>query len=625
MRTRRVPACLLLAISLGASGCASVASPRPHVASNIRTVTSVGDKTLPTVAGTPGDTVVAGQPAPERRAPRGLEGRISGRVLDEEGHPVPNAEVRLAIGGAARGRSVRARTDASGAFTLQGLRRGTPYTVVAERQVGRDLLTGTASAKAPATDLRIRLAADESSPDQAVATPDDAPGRVNRISGRERQDAGDVGDPDHEGAPPRVNEEDLPPVAEATELDEPRPARRVARTAEPAAPTGWRRGGVTPPAADPSPAPREDHGDSTPTTAEPLDEPAPEPPPETPKPAPTRAPARRPVPESGVVSQQEPPPEPAPTPLPARPIEARVPEATEAEVVSPLPDLDEETPATTTEAASAPAIDAAEPPREQPESRRAPSDSPATAEAMSPAVAPTAEDPMPPAGDLPDRKDEPPAETARKPSPRAKRVTWGELSTQPGAQFAALEPRAENPKRAREKPLPAPLISRSLAGTQATCQFDSRRQQLLDFRLPDLQGRPVRFQDLDADLVLLDFWGTWCGPCVEAIPHLVALQNRLGKTVKVVGIAYEEGKTADRVAAVEAARRKLGITYPLLLGGVNGDCPLQAALHIQAYPTMILLDREGHILWRDQGAAAGTLARLDRVIDAKAKAVVARR
>ncbi len=50
------------------------------------------------------------------------------------------------------------------------------------------------------------------------------------------------------------------------------------------------------------------------------------------------------------------------------------------------------------------------------------------------------------------------------------------------------------------------------------------------------------------------------------------------------------------------------------MSGMDGPCPLQQALQIQAFPTMILLDRQGQVVWREQGATQVTLARLDRFL-----------
>ena len=150
----------------------------------------------------------------------------------------------------------------------------------------------------------------------------------------------------------------------------------------------------------------------------------------------------------------------------------------------------------------------------------------------------------------------------------------------------------------------------------ALCSYDTKLRKITDFRLPDLEGRPVRFQDLDADYVLLDFWGTWCAPCLDAIPHLVELQKKYGPDrFKVVGIACEEVPPDLRKAKVDEVSKKLGINYPILLSTMDGKpCPVQAALQIQAMPTMILVDRRGQVVWRNSGSTPASDSRLDRVL-----------
>ena len=138
----------------------------------------------------------------------------------------------------------------------------------------------------------------------------------------------------------------------------------------------------------------------------------------------------------------------------------------------------------------------------------------------------------------------------------------------------------------------------------------------------------MRFQDFDTDLILLDFWGSWCQPCLRSVPHLVDLQKRLGgKQLQVIGIACEREETpaAERAAGVAKAVKKLGINYPVLVTSMDGSCPLQKALHVQAYPTLILVDRQGRVLWQDQGATRLTMARLDRMISIATKPDARRR
>ena len=234
----------------------------------------------------------------------------------------------------------------------------------------------------------------------------------------------------------------------------------------------------------------------------------------------------------------------------------------------------------------------------------------------------TAPEPEPEPEPTPEPEPEPPV--SKGPRPPRRRPTWREVTEvaspppvveAPPDELARNEP---NPPPSESAPTPttAPAPSRSPAEDRPIfCHYDAKHRRIEDFRLSDPQGRLVRFQELDADLVLLDFWGTWCQPCIKSVPHLIDLQKRMGtKKLKVVGIACEQAAPEKRAAIVAATSRKLGINYPVLVSGSDGACPLQEALHIQAYPTLILVDRAGRLLWQDQGATPMTLARLDRML-----------
>jgi thiol-disulfide isomerase/thioredoxin len=167
----------------------------------------------------------------------------------------------------------------------------------------------------------------------------------------------------------------------------------------------------------------------------------------------------------------------------------------------------------------------------------------------------------------------------------------------------------------KPEPLVPPGVSTFPSKSGSYCQFDLTDRRLHDFQLPDTQGRMVTFRGLDSDLVLLDFWGTWCAPCRKSIPHLNELQKTLGgKKLQVIGIACEDVPAQQRAAKVAASVKELQIGYPVLVSSRDGTCPVQDAFQIQFYPTMVLLDREGRILRREQGATDATLARIDRFI-----------
>lgn len=101
---------------------------------------------------------------------------------------------------------------------------------------------------------------------------------------------------------------------------------------------------------------------------------------------------------------------------------------------------------------------------------------------------------------------------------------------------------------------------------------------------------PDRF-DLAATrgkVVLLDFWATWCGPCVRLSPTLQRLSNRYeSRGLVVVGINVDE----DGPAGVPAFQRRYGLSYTQTAG--TGD--VQRAWDIRYLPTTVLIDRNGMI------------------------------
>lgn len=147
---------------------------------------------------------------------------------------------------------------------------------------------------------------------------------------------------------------------------------------------------------------------------------------------------------------------------------------------------------------------------------------------------------------------------------------------------------------------------------RANCVLAGNR--LVDFTLTDLNGQPFRFQDQRGKLVLLDFWGSWCTPCMQSLPYLVDLQRRYGPAgLEVIGIAYEEGSESERLDRVRFVRMRQGLNYKVLLG--EGDaCPVLMRLQIRSFPTLLLVDQNGEIVWRSEGLTGKSKAQLEAEI-----------
>ena len=617
MRLLTLTACATLALTLGGvlSGCSTASGGRGGPKSKMKTFLSVGDKPLPVVSGEPGSTIAADDaplPTGPRRNGR-AEGRISGRVFGADGRPVPEARVRLAVNDAAGGKVVRASTDRSGAFTLHGLRPESDYTVIAEWEDDSGVQTGRSNARASDTDVKIRLRPDDPNPAPAAA-----PTRVNRVSEREPTDDEPIA-PSHGSRSGGVNEEDLPPAAEAesmaptaAEVDPPRRPRAATAAATP-----WSRGPRRAPAlagSEPKPdaegAPQSEGPDAE------ADDDVPNPLPPAIERGRDQGQAEA-APRGNLLRMADASPRPA---------------ATDPFAESPTATRPVETPTTEPPADVAPGAIVVEPETFAPVvvhdafSDQAPS--PAAAAATDPFITTRTPERSHRAVSATAANDPAPGSTPES-APGRRRPTWKDVASTTTA-LPPLEGRtAQNAAKAdagvarrshstatdaggvATASAPVPL---TIDPNVALCEYDDHYRRMIDFRLPGLDGKPVRFRELDADLVLLDFWGTWCQPCLKSIPHLVALQERLGKKLVVVGVACEQAAPDKAAAKVSEAVETLKVNYPVLLSRNDGSCPLQAALHVQAFPTMVLLDREGRVLWRDQGATPATLARLDRFL-----------
>jgi thiol-disulfide isomerase/thioredoxin len=136
--------------------------------------------------------------------------------------------------------------------------------------------------------------------------------------------------------------------------------------------------------------------------------------------------------------------------------------------------------------------------------------------------------------------------------------------------------------------------------------------RLTDFVLSDLNGQPFQLSQHKSRLVLLDFWGTWCAPCIQGMPYLVDLQRRYApQGLEVIGIAYEEEMPfSQQVEQVNFIRRRQSLNYKILLGA-GDSCPVLTKLDVRTFPTLVLLDEDGEIVWRGEGLSPQNKARLE--------------
>ncbi len=125
-----------------------------------------------------------------------------------------------------------------------------------------------------------------------------------------------------------------------------------------------------------------------------------------------------------------------------------------------------------------------------------------------------------------------------------------------------------------------------------------------------LEGTSWRVADAKGKVIVLNVWGTWCGPCVAESPHLQQVWSELaaaGKPVQLMGINYR-----DSVETAAAFLRANKVTYPSLEDD-GGRTLLALRGKANATPTTLILDRQGRIAARVSGPV--TAATLTGLID----------
>ncbi len=128
-----------------------------------------------------------------------------------------------------------------------------------------------------------------------------------------------------------------------------------------------------------------------------------------------------------------------------------------------------------------------------------------------------------------------------------------------------------------------------------------------NFTLKSLQGKNLKLSEMAGNVVLINFWASWCGPCLQEMPLLNKIHNKyepLGFTV--LGINVEQ--SSDNARAFLSDR---GVDFPVLLDSENRVSQLY---DVVAMPTTVVVDRDGNMRFLHKGYKPGDEAQYRKMV-----------
>lgn len=133
----------------------------------------------------------------------------------------------------------------------------------------------------------------------------------------------------------------------------------------------------------------------------------------------------------------------------------------------------------------------------------------------------------------------------------------------------------------------------------------------LDIKFTALDGRKVDLAKLKGKVVLIDFWATWCGPCVAEIPHIKETFTKLNpKGFEVIGISLDD----DKAALAKMVREKQ-LPWPQHFESELDENRYAKEYGISSIPTMWLVDKRGNLV--DMNAGDGLASKVERLLAEK--------
>lgn len=147
------------------------------------------------------------------------------------------------------------------------------------------------------------------------------------------------------------------------------------------------------------------------------------------------------------------------------------------------------------------------------------------------------------------------------------------------------EPEATPTPRVQATPTPA---GESPAAAETPADVPNDRAQSMDFSLENLMGDTVSLADQRGKVTVINFWGAWCGWCMEEMPHFAEMAEHYGDDVSFLFVDY--GDSAD---TAKQAMEEFGIPLGKVL--MDSENTVTDLYQVEGFPTTYIIDKEGGI------------------------------
>jgi thiol-disulfide isomerase/thioredoxin len=183
-----------------------------------------------------------------------------------------------------------------------------------------------------------------------------------------------------------------------------------------------------------------------------------------------------------------------------------------------------------------------------------------------------------------------------------------------GAELLYLLSLSFKDEPARQKALYARIVKeypesgRAKAARGLLSRFDAVGKAF-DLTFNDaISGTEISMQSLRGKIVVVDFWATWCGPCVAEMPRMKELYAKYhDKGVTFIGVSLDHSKNEGGLDKLRAFVAKNEISWPQYYQGNGGESDFSRSLGINSIPTVFLVDQKGKLFSLDAGDKLETL------------------